>query len=150
MRRQEGFTLIELLVVILIIGILAAIAIPSFLGQRDRANDTEAQQLALTMRKAAEAYRIDGDSFTGADVPALVAIDPSLRNAQAENRLISDLQGVDDYLVGARAKGSGSTYLFHKDAGQTSRICFPAGKGSCKGPAASVAGMTDVGTWATG
>ena len=46
LRRQEGFTLIELLVVILIIGVLAAIALPSFLGQSQKAQDAEAMALA--------------------------------------------------------------------------------------------------------
>jgi type IV pilus assembly protein PilA len=150
MRRQDGFTLIELLVVILIIGILAAIAIPSFMGQRDRANDTEAQQIALTMRKAAEAYRTDGDTFVGADVAALVAIDPSLRNAQSEGRLVSDEQTATGYLVGARAKVTGTYFLFYKDAGQTARVCYPAGKGGCKGPGITLQGFANVGTWGVG
>jgi type IV pilus assembly protein PilA len=150
MRRQDGFTLIELLVVILIIGILAAIAIPSFMGQRDRANDTEAQQLALTMRKAAEGYRIDRDTFEGATVAALVAIDPSLRIAESEGRLVSDEQTATDYLVGARAKSTGSYFLYYKNAGQTQRVCYPAGKGGCRGPGLTVSGIPNVGRWGQG
>ena len=55
-REEKGFTLIELLVVILIIGILAAIALPAFLNQRGKAQDTEAKSAARTAQTAMETY----------------------------------------------------------------------------------------------
>ena len=69
-RREEGFTLIELLVVILIIGILAAIAIPSFLNQRSKGNDAEAKSVAVTTAEAFETCATDNNgSYTNCRSP---------------------------------------------------------------------------------
>ena len=71
MRANEGFTLIELLVVIIIIGILLAIAIPSYLKFRDRANKSAAQANVRASIPAIEAYYADNNTYAGATLSYL-------------------------------------------------------------------------------
>lgn len=77
-RGERGFTLVELLVVVIIIAILSAIAIPAFLGQRTKAQDSAARSLVRSAAVAAEAYYADGQTFTGANAAALNAVEKSI------------------------------------------------------------------------
>src|SRR3712207_6422156 len=81
---ESGFTLVELLVVMLILGLLAAIAIPSFFNQRDKARDADAKEQVRTAQTAMETYATDNDgSYAGADPADLVAIEETLSGVGA-------------------------------------------------------------------
>jgi type IV pilus assembly protein PilA len=81
-RDESGFTLVELLVVMLILGLLAAIAIPAFFNQRDKARDAQAKTYARTAETAMETYATDnGGVYTNADTAALLEIESTLNGA---------------------------------------------------------------------
>jgi type IV pilus assembly protein PilA len=78
MKDQDGFTLIELMVVVLIIAILIAIAIPTFLGLRSRAQDRAAQSDLRNGLTAAKAFYTDGETFVGFTAVVAETNEPSL------------------------------------------------------------------------
>jgi type IV pilus assembly protein PilA len=77
-RDQKGFTLIELLVVVIIIGLLAAIAIPAFLGQRDKANDASAKSLVRNAATAVEAAYADTQDYATITAANVQKIEPNI------------------------------------------------------------------------
>ena len=85
LRKEDGFTLIELLIVILIIGILAAIAIPAFLNQKGKANDASAKELARTAQTTAETISMDNaGSYSKVGLAELHSYEKALPTTAAE------------------------------------------------------------------
>src|SRR6266550_133788 len=75
-RDESGFTLVELLVVMLILGLLIAVAIPTFFNQKQKANDADSKAMAHTAQTAIETYATDHNgSYLNANLAALQAIE---------------------------------------------------------------------------
>lgn len=116
-NSEQGFTLIELLVVIIIIGILLAIAVPSYLGFRDRAANNAMKANLRAALPAAEAYYADNGSYTGMTKAALIAIDkgvsPTLTVASvsATAYCLADTDGSHPWSVA----GPGATSTSYKN-----------------------------------
>jgi type IV pilus assembly protein PilA len=132
---ERGFTLIELLVVILIIGILAAIALPAFLNQREKAQDSEAKSSVRTAQTALETFYTDNQTYVGADKAALEGIEPALKSAKG---LAVANQTTTGYAVTTESAGSNKNeFTITNAAGEVSRTCKVKGgtavdKGGCK------------------
>jgi type IV pilus assembly protein PilA len=138
-KDEKGFTLIELLVVILIIGILAAIAIPAFLNQRAKAYDAAAKSNLKTAQTAEETYATDqngtyaSDTITAGDSAGnLVKIEPTLLNTPY---VTATGNGTTGYTLVATAQGSGSqpdSFTLTSSNGAVTRTCSGTG-GGCVG-----------------
>ena len=125
---ENGFTLIELLVVILIIGILAAIALPVFLNQRAKAQDADAKSSVSVASRAIEIYHQENDTYAGADATALVAIEASL--TQAQNLTVTGAT-VDEFTLEVDSKSGDGPFRIKRDATSTTRTCDHPNAGGC-------------------
>lgn len=133
-KDESGFTLIELLVVILIIGILAAIAIPAFLNQKSKANDAAAKTQARTAQTAAETYSTDHNgSYTSISKAELEAIEPTLKETSSAKLVTVEVKGTGEgYKVESEAVATGDKFAIERTtAGEVKRSCTTAGKGGC-------------------
>jgi type IV pilus assembly protein PilA len=138
MRKQEGFTLVELLVVMLILGILAAVAIPSFMNQRGKAVDAAAKTIVRTAQTAMETFATDHNgSYAGvaANGAELRAIEDVLNDAAAGSLAV--VSGANTYSITVTSSPSPRTFSVSRAAnGSVSRTCALNGavdRGGCRG-----------------
>ena len=131
---EQGFTLIELLVVVIIIGILAAIAIPSFTSQTARANDAAAKTQIGTLETTIKTFAMDNSgSYKGATLAKLEAIEPTLKDETTA--VAKEIAGASStsFEVESEAVGSKDVYKLTSSNGEVTRSCTPIGAGGCKG-----------------
>ena len=131
-QDEKGFTLIELLVVILISGILAAIALPAFLGQRARAQDTEGKTAVRQAQTAMETWYTDNQNYIASDTD-LENIEESLKATPGAFTVTPGTATDDSYTLSVVSK-TGNTFSIAKtDAGAVTRSCTRTGttKGGC-------------------
>jgi type IV pilus assembly protein PilA len=130
-QDEKGFTLIELLVVILIIGILAAIALPAFLGQRSRAQDTEGKSAVREAQTAMETYYTDNQTYVGGDQAALRDIEASLASGAGASINPSG-QTANGYSLTSTSKTGNTFTIVKADTGVVTRSCTRTNtKGGC-------------------
>ena len=127
-QDEKGFTLIELLVVILIIGILAAIALPAFLNQRGKAQDTEAKTEARTMQTAMETLYTDEQDYT-TTIAGLQAIEPAIGSGKSTPVVVAS--GVDSYTVRSTSKAGSAFTITNTATGTVTRTCTAPGTSGC-------------------
>jgi type IV pilus assembly protein PilA len=133
-RAQDGFSLIEILVVVLIIAILAAIAIPSLIGQTARASDAAAKTQIGTLQTAMKEFAMDNSgSYEGATLAKLQAIEPTLKDETTA--VAKEVAGASatSFEVESEAVGSNDVYKLTSSNGEVARSCAPADAGGCKG-----------------
>ena len=134
-RQDSGFTLVELLVVVLIIGILAAIAIPSFINQQDKGHDSEAKSAVATAAKALEACKVgsNNSSYATCTVGELQSIEPTLNSAAARLTVNTGSNSYEVIVAATRDGGAAEFTLSRASNSTTTRTCSTgtAAKGGC-------------------
>ncbi len=130
---ESGFSLIELLVVMLILGVLAAIALPAFFNQREKAGDSKAKEYAHSAQVAMESCNTEkGGTYVGCDVEALKKIEPTLSTATTLTVYGKEAKSSPEknaYTVAIT--GTSGDFRIENNAGTVKFTCTGEKKGGC-------------------
>jgi type IV pilus assembly protein PilA len=132
-KSEAGFTLIELLVVMLILGILAAIAIPAFFNQREKATDAQAKSAVRTAETAMETYATEnGGSYASATPTILHGIEPTLQTSGANAITIPKATATEFEVTSTSGTSPTHSFTIAREAGGTVKFsCLPFNSGGC-------------------
>jgi prepilin-type N-terminal cleavage/methylation domain-containing protein len=127
---ERGITLVEVLVVVLVVAVLAAVALPLFLNQRTRAQDAEAKAMAATVAGTLVVWDHEHDTFLGADVDGLAAIEPVIGSADGLTVSVTE-DGFTVRMESVSGSNGGGPFTIEHDPSGTVRSCATARRGGC-------------------
>lgn len=132
----DGFTLVEVLVVTIVIGILAAIALPTFVGQSDRGFDAAAKSDTASLASLMEQCWVETEDFGGCDTEAELSGDPGDATGLPVGNGVGEVEVVEagdrTYRLHNRSRSGSSYHVSRPAAGPQERTCDPPGSGGCQ------------------